>query len=270
MIDISIIILNYKTKDLVLNCLESIRFADFGNLKYEIILVDNNSRDGIGEAVRQEFPQVILVENEKNLGMGEGNNIGIKAAHGRHLAIMNPDTVASKDTFVKLYEFMQANQRVGVVGPQQLNNDNTIQDSCFRWHKFLTPIFRRTFLGKFSFAKKDLDRFLMVDFDHKSTKKVDWLLGSFLFCRREALNEIGLFDKRFFLYFEDTDLCRRFWEHGWEVIYFPETKIIHDHQRQSARNPWYIFFGNKAAWCHIVSWIKFLWKWRFTQLNYTE
>jgi GT2 family glycosyltransferase len=259
MVDISIVILNYKSRELTLNCVDSIKSAVFDNLKYEIIVVDNNSSDGLGEELKK-YPEIVFIQNEINLGMGEGNNVGIKKAHGRYIVIMNPDTLAAKDTFKILYEFMEKNLRVGVVGPKQYNPDGSVQVSCYRWYGILTPIYRRTPLRRFKAAVRDLDRFSMKDFDHLSVRKVDWLLGSFLFCRREAINEVGMFDKNFFMYFEDTDLCRRFWERGWQVVYNPETSIIHNHARESAI-PWYMFLTSRAARNHIISWIKYLGKW---------
>lgn len=262
MVDISIIILNYKSKGFALNCVKSILEADFGGLKYEIIVVDNNSQDAIGEILAWQYPEVKFIQNKKNSGMGAGNNTGLREARGDYIVVMNPDTLAFKDTFAKLFDYMEANKEAGVVGPQQLNPDKTIQDSCYRWHKLFTPIYRRTPLEKLKFAQKDLGRFLMRDFDHKSEREVDWLLGSFLFIRRKALDEVGLFDERFFLYFEDTDLCWRFWQRGWKVIYYPKAQIIHNHSRASAQAPWYKFFWNRAAREHVVSWIKYLVKWK--------
>lgn len=259
--DISIIILNYKSKGFALNCIKSILEADFGDLRYEIIVVDNNSQDAIGEILAWQHPQVKFVQNKKNLGMGAGNNAGIKKAQGEYVIVMNPDTIAFKGTFQKLYRYMEENKEVGVIGPKQLNPDKTTQDSCYRWHGVLTPLYRRTPLGRFKFAQKDLDRYLMKDYDHKLEREVDWLLGSFLFCRKEALKQVGLFDERFFLYFEDTDLCRRFWQNKWKVIYYPEARIIHNHARASAEDPWYRFLWNKATRYHIVSWVKYLTKW---------
>lgn len=259
--DISIVILNYKSKGLTLNCLKSIKESDFSGLKREIIVVDNNSHDYLGDILSWQYPDVIFIANEKNLGMGAGNNVGIKKAQGKYVVIMNPDTLVFPDTFKKLYNYLEADKEVGLAGPRQFNPDKTIQDSCFRWHSLLTPFYRRTFLGKFRFAQRDLERFLMKDFDHQSEREVDWLLGSFLFCRREMLRQVGLFDERFFLYFEDTDLCRSAWEKGWKVIYYPEAEIIHNHNRESASLPWYKALVNPAARFHIASWLKYLGKW---------
>jgi len=259
--DISIVILNYKSRGLTLNCIKSIKEADFKNLKYEIIVVDNNSEDSLGDILAWQYPDIKFIQNKINLGMGAGNNIGIKQAQGDYIIIMNPDTIAFTDTFRRMHDFMEANPKVGIAGPQQFYPDKTVQDSCYRWHSLLTPIYRRIPLGKFRAAKKDLARFLMKDFNHKTTREVNWLLGSFLFCRLKALKQVGLFDERFFLYFEDTDLCRRFWKKNWQVVYYPEAKVIHNHIRQSAQDPWYKFLWNKATRHHVASWLKYLKKW---------
>lgn len=259
--DISIIILNYKSKDLALNCIRSIRESDFGDLKHEIIVVDNNSNDSLGEILAWQYPDIKFIQNKNNLGMGAGNNIGVRQAVGKYIVIMNPDTMVFPDTFKKKFDFMEKNREIGVSGPQQLYPDQVIQESCYRWHDLFTPLYRRTPLGYLSFAQKDLDRFLMKDFDKQSTREVDWLLGSFLFCRAKALEHVGLFDENFFLYFEDTDLCRRFWNKNWKVVYYPEAKIIHNHARESARIPWYKLLSNAAGRYHISSWLKYLKKW---------
>ncbi|MDD5072047.1 MAG: glycosyltransferase family 2 protein [Patescibacteria group bacterium] len=268
--DISIIILNYKSRGLALNCVKSIKEADFGVLKYEIIVVDNNSDDGIGEILSWQYPEIRFVQNKKNLGMGAGNNAGIKKAQGKYAVIMNPDTIAFPDTFLKLYNFMESNPEVGIAGPKQFYPDRTVQNSCYQWYNLLTPIYRRTPLGKFKFARKDVDRFLMKDFDHNSAKEVDWLLGSFLFCRRACLDQIGLFDERFFMYLEDTDLCRRASSRSWKVIYFPESRIIHNHKRESAETAWYKFFWNKASRAHVISWLKYLRKWGSNRITHNS
>jgi len=261
--NISIVILNYKQKGFVMSCLKSISEADWSGLTHEVIVTDNNSEDSLGEILAWQNPDVKFIQNGANLGMGAGNNAGIKQAVGKYVVIMNPDTLAQRDTFQKLFAYMEAHDEVGVVGPMQLNPDQSIQDSCYRWHSFLTPLYRRTPLGRLAVAKRDTANFLMTDFDHKSIREVDWLLGSFLFCRKSALDEVGYFDDLFFLYFEDTDLCRRFWKGGYKVVYNPEVKIIHNHARQSAQTAWYKFFTNRTTRWHIASWLKYTWKWKF-------
>ena len=259
--DISIVILNYKSKGFTLNSIKSIKEADFDDLKYEIIVVDNDSKDAIGDILTWQYPEIIFIQNKYNMGMGAGNNVGIKKAQGEYIIIMNPDTIAFKNTFLKIYNFIYNDHSIGMVGPMQLNPDKSVQDSCFRWYNLFTPFYRRTFFGNFRFAKKDLDRFLLKDYDRKKEKDVDWLLGSFLFCRGKVFDEVGLFDERYFLYMEDTDLCRRFWARDWRVVYYPNAKIVHNHIRQSAQERWYKFFTRNTLRTHILSWIKYLRKW---------
>ncbi len=259
--DISIVIVNYKSKGLTLNCIKSITEADFGPLSREIIVVDNASNDAIGEILAWQYPEVIFIANPENVGMGSGNNVGIRRARGEYVVVMNPDTIAFPDTFVRFHEFMEANPRVGLAGPKQFNPDQTVQDSAYRWHSLFMPLYRRTGLGRLSSTRAAVDRFLMRDYDKREPRDVDWVLGSCLFIRMRALREVGMFDERYFLYFEETDLCRRFWEKNWRVVYYPLARIIHNHDRASARQPWYTFFMSRMARNHVRSWILYLFKW---------
>ncbi|MDP2709561.1 MAG: glycosyltransferase family 2 protein [bacterium] len=258
--DVSIIIVNYKSKGLTLNCIRSIKAADWSGLAYEIIVVDNNSGDLSGREL-EPFGRIKFIMNGRNLGLGAANNKGIRQAQGKYIVIMNPDTAAARDVFSKLFAFMEKNSEAGVIGPKQLNPDGSRQDSCFRWPALMTPIYRRTPLGRTVAGKKDLDRFLYKDYNKDKAREVDWLLGSFLFCRAGALRQVGAYDEKFFLYLEDTDLCRRFWRGGFKAVYYPGAEIIHNHARQSARLPWYKFFNSLASWHHLSSWFKYLKKW---------
>lgn len=259
---VSVIILNYKTLELTLNCIKSIKDADWGDLSYEIILVDNGSDEKIGETVMRDFPDIIIIQNKKNLGMGAGNNVGIRQAKGEYIIIMNPDTTVFKDAFMMLYKLMESDNKIGIAGPKQFYPDRTLQYSAYKFPDLTIPIYRRTPLGKLSFAKRKLSEYLMKDFNHNETKEVDWLLGSFLFCRAECLKQIGNFDERFFMYFEDTDLCRRAWRCHWKVVYCPKSVIIHNHKRESAGKPWYSFLWSRTSRTHVMSWIKYEIKWR--------
>ena len=259
--DISIVIVNYNTKELLLSCLKSIKACDWHGLKYEVIVVDNNSREYLGDILAKLYPEVKFIQSEVNLGMGAGNNLGFSSAAGKYFVVMNADTIAMPNTFEVLYHYLENNPRVGITGPKQLNLDQTVQQSCYRYHTLMTPFYRRTFLGATSCGHTDLNRFLMTDFDHYHIKEVDWLLGSFFFMRSEVYKSLGGFDERFFLYFEDTDLCRRCHQAGWQVVYNPEARIVHNHGRQSAKTPWWKFFTSRTARIHIGSWFKYLRKW---------
>ncbi len=254
--DLSIIILNYKAKGLVKQCLKGIKLLNLA-LNYEIIVVDNHSGDSCVEMIKQYFPHVKLIESDKNRGFAAGNNLGLKEAQGKYVMILNPDITILEGAIEKMHEFMETNESVGVCGPKLINPDGTVQMSCYHFPKFMVPIYRRTFLGNLPWAKKNLHHYLMKDWDHNANREVDWLLGACLLVRRLAIDQVGLMDERFFLYFEDVDWCRRFWQAGFKVYYLAEAEMVHYHQRLSAENPGLRGLFSDTTRIHIASWIKY-------------
>ncbi len=252
--DLSIVIVNYKSEEKTLACLNAIKAGDMSGLKYEIIVVDNASGDEMRDVLRLH-KDIYFKRSSQNLGMGGGNNYGIKDARGKYILVLNPDTLVSPKAIKTLFEYIKNHLEAGIVGPKLLNTDGSLQYSCARFPKFYTPLLRRTFVGKL--GKKHLANFMMMDFGHDVIRPVDWLMGSCLMINREALQKIGGgFDESFFMYFEDIDLCRRMWKAGFKVIYNPEVVVVHDHARQSARAPWYSApFTDKLAREHIKSWL---------------
>ena len=260
--DFSILIVNYKNKAKTIRCIESIKQADLASLTYEIIMVDNNSGDGIVEELKIRYPEVKSLQSEHNRGMGGGNNLAERGASGDFLLILNNDTLVKKDSINKLINFHNSRHDVGLVGPKLLYPDGRLQYTCLRFPSFLTPLYRRTFLGQF--AKRHLERFLYAEYDHLTEKEVDWVQGSSMLIKRNLFEELSGFDERYFMYFEDIDLCRRIWQTGLKVVYYPEAVIIHDHTRASANNRWYIApFTNRLSQIHLASWIKYFIKWKF-------
>jgi len=260
--DLSIIILNYKYKDLVKVCLNNLKAADLP-LDYEIIVVDNGSNDGIAEMLNNFFPEANLVMLQKNKGYSAGNNAGIKEARGKYVLILNPDVTVGKLAIKRMYDFMEANSDIGITAPQLLNPNRSIQRSCMRFHSFLIPVYRRlSFLQKLSFVQNELDRFEICDWEHNSTREVDWMLGACLMVRKKSFDQAGLFDERFFLFFEDTDLCRRFKIAGWKIYYLVDAKVIHLDERLSNKATGLFALKNKTTWIHIRSWLKYFWKWK--------
>lgn len=256
--DLSIVIVNYKSKEKTKECLNSILSADLSGLKWELILIENDSGDKLSDLI-EGLENCKLIESDKNLGMGGGNNLGIKVSSGEFILILNPDTELKPSAVKLMINYIKQNDDVYVVGPKLLNPDMSLQYSCSYFPRPWTPIFRRTFLGKF--FKRHLDWFLMKDFDHATIREVDWLMGSCLLIRK---NDFAGFDERFFMYFEDIDVCRRAWHFGKKVIYHPEAEVIHHHARESAKKPWYLgIFKNKLTREHIKSWIKYFIKWGF-------
>lgn len=254
--DVSIVIVNYKSKEKLRACLESIAGSDLPNISHEVIVIENNSGDDLRD-FQKEILDFKLIESDKNLGMGGGNNLGIRITQGEFVLILNPDTILKKDSIKILLDYIKNNSDVYIVGPKLLNVDLSLQFSCSYFPRPWTPIFRRTFLGRF--FKKHLDWFLMKDFSHDIIKEVDWLMGSCLMIRREGFEG---FDERFFMYFEDIDVCRRAWKADKKVVYNSRAEVIHHHARESAKYPWYFsIFKDKLTQEHIKSWFKYFKKW---------
>jgi len=259
--EISIVILNYKMKGLVKNCLKSILESKI-SVPYEIIVVDNDSCDGVGAMIKEKFSAVKFIQTGNNLGMGAGNNAGIRAASGRYVLIMNPDIFVYADSIQSMYDYIKVRSDVGLVAPRLLNPDQSLQYSCYRWYNYLTPLYRRTFLGRFNFAQKDIARFLMQDWDHATTREVDWIQGSCWLVPKKVFDEVGVFDEDFFMYFEDTDLCHRIHNAKYKIVYLATSEVLHLHRRQSADNQLLGVMLNKLTRIHIYSWLRYLWKWR--------
>ena len=261
---LSIIILNYNHKNLLKNCLKSLKEADI-KLDYELIITDNNSKDGSQEFLSQiktKNPDLKVILNNKNLGYAQANNQAIKIARGKYVLILNPDVIVLPDSVEQLVKYLEKNEKAGMVGPQLLNPNKTIQYSCYRFPKLITPAVRRTFLGKLPGFKKELERYLMLGFDHLQTREVDWLIGACLMIRKEVLEEVEYFDERYFLYFEDVDLAKKIWQAGYKVVYFPKAQMIHFHRRLSADKSAFVSLFSKITWVHIISALKFFAKWR--------
>lgn len=264
--EISIIIVNYKSKGLVRQNLFAIEHFTSGEVK-EVIVVDNNSRDGSEDMIRERFynPRIPIkfIQTGLNHGFAAGVNRGIQKAEGDFLLISNPDIVIEETAINTLKEFMDQNPRAGLIGPKLVQPDGTRQYSAFAFPSFWTPMFRRTVFKNLPAGKQVLRVFLLKDKDTAHNCKVDWLQGSCLLARREALNKVGLMDEQFFMYFEDTDWCRRFQEAGWEVWYVPQAVMTHYFNRWSAEYGGIIALFSRATWIHIRSWLYYFYKWNW-------
>jgi GT2 family glycosyltransferase len=224
--DLSVVILTYNTCDLALNCIDSVIKAS-EELDVEIIVSDNGSTDGTLKAIRDRFPNVIIIENKENLGFSGGNNRGIVISTGRHILVLNPDTVVREDALKMTMEYVENHPECGMVGCRVLHPDGRVQRSWFsEWSLFQTvweglglqvvmPINRID--GKLVFSGRPPDRAV----------RVDRILGCFMWMPRKVVDKVGLFDERFFLYCEEEDMCRRIRHQGLEVLYYPEAEIVH-------------------------------------------
>lgn len=258
--ELSIIITSYKSPELLKVCIESVK-KNLTLPSYEIIVSDSATEEATELMMREEYPEIKFISTRDNVGFQEVVRKGYEQSLGQYILILNGDIIVTKNAIENLLKFVKTHPDAGIVGPRLLNFNETLQYSCCRFYSPLTIVYRRTFLGKLGFAKRHLDRFLMKDFDHNSTKEVDWLMGSALMTCRQAIEKVGLMDSRFTMYMEDVDWCRRFWEHGYKVIYFPHSNMYHYHGRGSAgKNILLSLFANRLAWIHIASAVKYFWK----------
>lgn len=242
----------YKTPDLIRSLLKGVEAANF-SFPFEYILVDNAAGDGTGDMVREKFPWVRIIDAQGNVGFGRGSNLAMKEAKGEYVMLFNPDLTVFPGEMEKLLAFADAQPDLGIVGPKILHPNRTIQRNFHRFHSLMTPIYRRTVLGQTPWGKRSLDRFQMTDADVNVVQDVDGLFGAAMLIRSKALKQIGLFDERFFMYFEDVDLCRRAWESKWRVCYAPVATFVHYLQRESDVKHWWEVLTNRTSRAHIAS-----------------
>ena len=221
---VTLIIVNWNSGSLLTQCLTSLPPTD-GDIEIEVIVVDNASTDDSLTEARRQFPDFHYILNNSNLGFGAAQNQGFTAGTGDYMVVLNMDTILQPDTVSACVAYMEENLKIGCLGCQLRYADDTLQLSA---HQF--PTLTRTWIARFP-ALGDLlpARFQLElsSFDYELTQQVDYVKGAFMFLRKEALDEVGLFDEQFFMYSEETDLCYRLWKHDWQVVYYPGTSIRH-------------------------------------------
>ncbi|MCR4279068.1 MAG: glycosyltransferase family 2 protein [bacterium] len=258
---VSFITVGYKTPGLLRQLFTGIENAKF-SFPFEYLFVNNASGDGTSEMIREQFPWVTVIDAPGNLGFGRSNNLASLQARGEYLMLLNPDITVFKGEMEKLLAFADTHPEAGMIGPKLLNPDRTVQHWYYRFPSPLVPIYRRTALGKTAWGKRTLAQYFMNDSDPNVTQEVDGFFGSAMLVRRGVYQQLGGFDERFFMYFEDIDLCRRMWEQGWRVRYAPSSVFVHYHQRQSyVRNPLRLI-ANPLVREHIKSGVWYFWKHR--------
>ena len=225
MSDLSIIIVSWNVQTFLERCLRSIENQQ-DDLNIEVIVVDSASTDGSAKMVKEEFPRVRLIECAENVGFPKGNNIGMKAASGRLLLLLNPDTELNDRALAILIGYLAQHEDVGVVGGQLLNSDGTVQSSRRRFPTVTTAIFESTWLQPFA-SDSVLKRYYVDDVPFNATTEVDWLTGACLMTRRAVVEEVGLMDEAYFMYSEELDWCKRIKDAGWKIVYVPNAKVVH-------------------------------------------
>jgi hypothetical protein len=254
-VDLSIAIVNYNTKGYLEECLTSLSQYP-PCCSFEILVVDNASKDGSVDMARERFPTVRLLENAENVGYAAAINRALRESTGEFLLVLNPDVRVTEGSVDALLAFMRAQPRAGIAGSKLLNADGTLQYSCRTFYTLKIMLYRRTFLGRVFKDSPVVRRHLMMDWDHNSVREVDWVLGACLMVRRSAVEEVGPADERFFLYLEDVDWCFRMKSRGWGVYYCPDSVMYHHYRRDSAKD----FFGPGVR-AHLASAFRFYEKW---------
>ncbi|MBL8048319.1 MAG: glycosyltransferase family 2 protein [Chthonomonas sp.] len=234
--DLSITICSWNAVEDLRRCLASLRERT-GETKFEVIVVENNSEDGSGDMCRAEFPEFTCLQQTQNLGFTGGHNLARSHIQGRHWFPLNSDTVVHEGALAKLVAFADSRPDVGVVGPKLLNGDGSLQYSCRRFPNPVAAAFRNTFLGRIFPNNRFTREYLMRDMDHKATCEVDWVSGAAILITETALPHLGQFDPEFYMFCEDVDICRRSWDIGLKVVYFPEAEITHLIGRSTDKAP---------------------------------
>ncbi len=233
---LSIVIVSWNVRDDISNCLKSI-FSNKPAFSSEVIVVDNASSDGTVSFIKENFPEVITISNNRNLGFAAANNEGIKRAGGDFVFLLNPDTIVKPEVLNTLVNYLREHGDVGAVGPLLLNEDGTVQNSVRRFPTFRGALYRHTAFRYFKVFKGAYKSWMMKDFDYSKQANVEQLMGAAILLRREVLEKTGAFDERYFMYYEDVDLCYRIRQAGWQIVFSPQTSIIHLGGRSSGQMP---------------------------------
>jgi len=220
-IAVSVIIVNWNTKDILQNCLDSI-YQTIGNLSGEIIVVDNASSDGSTEMIQERYPQVIKIYNKVNRGFGAANNQAFTVMKGKYALLLNTDAILIPGAINKLYSFAKTHPQAAIVCGQLLHADGSKQNSVAAFPSLLTLVINTSLL-EYLFPR----RFPSKRYEHKEPLEVDSAIGACMLIRKKALDEVGFFDERYFFYFEETDLAYAFHSKGWSVYHVPDAFIYH-------------------------------------------
>ncbi len=226
--DLSIIVVNWNVKELLRRCLHSLlaelSAADFSA---EIIVVDSASADGSPQMVQADFSQVQLIASQQNLGYAGGNNVGAAAAKGQYLFLLNPDTELKPGALARMLAYMETHPQVGALGPQLLWPDGSVQSSRRRFPTVGSLFWESTLLAQWFPRNRHVQRYHLLDKPDDQPQAVDWVVGAAILIRRDAWRQVGPIDEEFFMYFEETDWCRRSVGAGWQTHYLPAAQIIH-------------------------------------------
>lgn len=226
---LSVVIVNWNTRQLLRDCLEALQ-ADPASSQWEVLVVDNASADGSAAMVQTCFPQVQLLVSPENLGFSRANNLALEKARGEYLLLLNSDTRVERGALGALVDFVEGHPRIGAAGPMLLNADGSLQLSCGIVPSLRAEIAHKLLLHRlFPFFK-------LAGWDHGSARSVGWVSGACLLIRRQALEEVGPLDPAIYMCCEDLEWCLRLSKGGWQIFYYPFSRVIHLEGQSIRRN----------------------------------
>jgi GT2 family glycosyltransferase len=225
-IELSVIIVTYNSGNYISSCLTSV----FGSIDIEpqVIVIDNHSTDESVALIRRKFPKIYLIENKENMGFSVAVNIGLRLSAGNYILILNPDTILPKGRLREMLVFLDAHPNIGMVGPKLIRSDGSIDHACHRNFPTVSDIYFQLFsLNRLFPHSKLFNHYNLSIRDSGLPEEVDCISGAFMLVKKDALQQVGLMDERFFLYVEDVDWAYRFNKAGWKVYYYPYLSVVH-------------------------------------------
>lgn len=224
--DVSVVVVSFNTKPLLHDCLQTLK-ARAGDVRHEIIVVDNASRDGSADMIEAEFPEARLIRSDRNLGFAGANNRGFELARGRYVVLLNSDAFVEDGALPLSVKKMDEQPRVGLASGRLVGRDGGWQPSARMFPSVTNELLTLSGLGDRFPRSRFFGRMDRTWADPLEAAEVDWVPGAYSIIRREALQQIGYFDRRFFLYYEEVDLCLRIKEAGYEIWYWPDIVVVH-------------------------------------------
>ena len=225
-VDVSIVIVSFNTRDVTRRCLEHVRRHAAG-VGHEVLVVDNASDDGSADMVATEFPEVRLIRQDRNRGFAGGNNPAMGVARGRYILLLNSDAFLAEGVLEKTLRYMEDHPDIGVLGCKLTDPDGTMQPSARMLPGPLNKILHITGLAARFPGSRFFGRVDYTWWDHSEPRSVGWVVGAYFLIRRDTVQDIGVLDERYFLYFEEIDYCLSARRAGWEVVFFPHAQVVH-------------------------------------------
>jgi N-acetylglucosaminyl-diphospho-decaprenol L-rhamnosyltransferase len=236
LLDLSIVIVNWNTRELLRDCLTSL-YASEGDFAFQVVVVDNCSQDGTCSMVGDEFPQVHVIESEINGGYAYANNLGLRRLVARYFLLLNPDTILPSHALQGMLEFMDAHPEVGIAGPKLVMSDGSLDLACRRSFPTVeNSCYKLSGLSRLFPNSRRFGAYNLTYLDPDEASEVDSVVGAFMMVRREVVEDVGGLDEEFFMYAEDLDWALRAKQARWKVYYYPEITVLHYKRQASDQN----------------------------------